>query len=467
MAKLLLEGHYSYLKKSVHDRAERRQGLEQKLQELQLPQEEQEEIRKEAESKETQYNRLRRMKISVEDFVTVKVIGRGAFGEVRLVRKKDDSQLYAMKILKKSEMYKKDQVAHVRAERDILALADNPWTVKLYFSFQDDVHLYLVMEYLPGGDMMTLLIKFDTFSEADTKFYMAEAVLAIESIHTLNCIHRDIKPDNFLFDNDGHLKLSDFGLCKSYMPTALKDGQDGVGSGELKSIAEDAAMTAQLPPAQIIAQRKADRRALAFSTVGTPDYMAPEVFARKGYSYECDWWALGVIMYEMLVGYPPFYAEDPMTTGKKILNWRLYLRFPEGTKISAEAKDLIKQLVCDPVNRLGGKNNPDIKSHPFFKGIEWDTIRSQKPPVVPQLKSEEDTANFDDFGEAAPVEMIINTKHGKSRKLREEDLPFVGYTFKRFDAVVKSDEAGRLSRASSAGVGGAEQLKSLFREEEK
>jgi len=173
--------------------------------------------------KETEYTRLRRVRFSKKAFETIKVIGRGAFGEVRLVRMNSNGQLYAMKILRKSEMIHKEQVGHVMAERDLLAdTAGNDRIVKLFFSFQDAEHLYLIMEFVPGGDMMNLLILEDTFPESWTRFYIAETILAIESIHKLNYIHRDIKPDNLLIDAQGHIKLTDFGLCTGFETSRFK-----------------------------------------------------------------------------------------------------------------------------------------------------------------------------------------------------------------------------------------------------
>merc|ERR1711973_458525 len=171
------------------------------------------EKRNELAAKETEFLRLKRSRLGVDDFDPIKVIGKGAFGEVRLVQKVDTGHVYAMKILRKCDMVEKEQVAHVRAERDILVEADHQWVVKMFYSFQDPANLYLIMEFLPGGDMMTLLMKKDILSEECTQFYIAETAPAIEYIHKLGFIHRDIKPDNLLLDARGHVKLSDFGLC--------------------------------------------------------------------------------------------------------------------------------------------------------------------------------------------------------------------------------------------------------------
>lgn len=185
-------------------------------------------------------------------------------------------------------MIYKNQLGHVRAERDVLSMANCPWVVELKYSFQDEKHLYLVMEFLSGGDFMTLLIKKDIIPERDAKFYLAEIVLAIESLHKMNYIHRDLKPDNILIDDNGHLKLSDFGLCKH--------------------MGQHYEMAVPYNPA---AKPEASRRQLAYSTVGTPDYIAPEVFSQKGYNELVDWWSVGVILFEMVIGFPPFYSDTP------------------------------------------------------------------------------------------------------------------------------------------------------------
>lgn len=366
-------------------------------------------------------------KMSVNDFETLTIIGRGAFGEVRVCRKKDDKKIYAMKIMKKSEMLKKNQVQHIRAERDVLALADNPWVVKLHFSFQDDKSLYLVMEYLPGGDLMTILMKYDILTEEQTRFYIAETALAIWSVHQLNYVHRDLKPDNILIDREGHIRLSDFGLCKAFesAPAPYLDQY----KAEVSKNPTGPAVTSP-DPAQAAASSQAKQhrsRKLAYSTVGTPDYIAPEVFAQTGYGQECDWWSLGVIMYECLVGYPPFYAEDPMSTCRKIVNWKKTLVFPEEAKLAPDARDLIQRMVCDSAKRLTFEQ---LKSHPFFRGLDWDNIRRARAPIVPNVTSELDTQNFDKFEDQDLTDEQLAAEEAAAAG---GDNSFIGYTFKRVD----------------------------------
>nr|XP_041577207.1 serine/threonine-protein kinase 38 isoform X2 [Taeniopygia guttata] len=347
MTKVTLENFYSNLIAQHEEREMRQKKLEQMMEEEGLKDEEKRIRRSAHAQKETEFLRLKRTRLGLEDFESLKVIGRGAFGEVRLVQKKDTGHVYAMKILRKADMLEKEQVGHIRAERDILVEADSLWVVKMFYSFQDKLNLYLIMEFLPGGDMMTLLMKKDTLTEEETQFYIAETVLAIDSIHQLGFIHRDIKPDNLLLDSKGHVKLSDFGLC-----TGLKKAHRTEFYRNLNhSLPSD--FTFQNMNSKRKAETwKRNRRQLAFSTVGTPDYIAPEVFMQTGYNKLCDWWSLGVIMYEMLIGYPPFCSETPQETYKKVMNWKETLTFPPEVPISDKAKDLILrcQLHGLPVN---------------------------------------------------------------------------------------------------------------------
>ncbi|AEE86170.1 putative protein kinase AGC-NDR family [Arabidopsis thaliana] len=445
-AKQYIENHYKAQNKNIQERKERRWILERKLASSGVPKEEQINMIKDLERKETEFMRLKRNKISVDDFELLTIIGRGAFGEVRLCRERKSGNIYAMKKLKKSEMVMRGQVEHVRAERNLLAEVESHYIVKLYYSFQDPEYLYLIMEYLPGGDMMTLLMREDTLREDVARFYIAQSVLAIESIHRYNYIHRDIKPDNLLLDKDGHMKLSDFGLCKPLDCRNLPSIQENRATDD-ETMSEPMDVDRCFPdtdnkrswrsPQEQLQHWQMNRRKLAFSTVGTPDYIAPEVLLKKGYGMECDWWSLGAIMYEMLVGYPPFYADDPISTCRKIVHWRNHLKFPEDAKFSSEAKDLICRLLCNVDHRLGtGGGAQQIKDHPWFKDVVWEKLYEMEAAYKPEVNDELDTQNFMKFDEVnspAPE----RTRSGLSRKmlLAPKDLSFVGYTYKNFDAV--------------------------------
>uniref|UniRef100_A0A2N9EQ46 non-specific serine/threonine protein kinase n=1 Tax=Fagus sylvatica TaxID=28930 RepID=A0A2N9EQ46_FAGSY len=435
-AKQYIENHYKEQMKNLQERRERRNILEQKLADADVSEEDQNNLLKFLEKKETEYMRLQRHKMGADDFELLTMIGKGAFGEVKVCREKTTGHVYAMKKLKKSEMLRRGQVEHVKAERNLLAEVDSNCIVKLYCSFQDDEFLYLIMEYLPGGDMMTLLMRKDTLTEDEARFYVAETVLAIESIHKHNYIHRDIKPDNLLLDRYGHLRLSDFGLCKPLDCSTLKEQDFSVGNS-----LNGAAQNDERPPAPKRTQQEQlqhwqkNRRTLAYSTVGTPDYIAPEVLLKKGYAMECDWWSLGAIMYEMLVGYPPFYSDDPMTTCRKIVNWRTHLKFPEEAKLSPEAKDLISKLLCNVNQRLGSKGADEIKAHPWFKGIDWEKIYQMEAAFIPEVNDELDTQNFEKF-EESDNQTQNPPKTGPWRKmLSSKDINFVGYTYKNFEIV--------------------------------
>jgi len=276
-------------------------------------------------------------------------------------------------------------------------MADNEWIVNLQFSFQDPQYLYLVMEYLAGGDLMTLLINKQFLTEDQTRFFIAEIIMAIESIHKLEYVHRDIKPDNILIGVDGHIKLSDFGLC-----TGLK-----------KEITDYNITTAQGDPsfkrqpstrADRMATFKKNRKKLAYSVVGTPDYIAPEVLTKNGYGKECDWWSVGVLLFGMLAGYPPFSADTPSETYSMILNYKTELYFPDDIEFSREAKDLILRLLTDRENRLGNNGASEIKAHSFFRGIDWNNLRKTKAPMIPHLRSEIDTSYFDEYKEEVEEE---------------------------------------------------------------
>ncbi|KAF2285477.1 hypothetical protein GH714_004766 [Hevea brasiliensis] len=320
-----------------------------------------------------------------------------ADAEVRVCREKSTGHVYAMKKLKKSEMLRRGQVEHVKAERNLLAE--------------------------------------DTLSEDEARFYVGETVLAIESIHKHNYIHRDIKPDNLLLDRHGHMKLSDFGLS----PKRTQQEQ--------------------------LQHWQRNRRMLAYSTVGTPDYIAPEVLLKKGYGMECDWWSLGAIMYEMLVGYPPFYSDEPMSTCRKIVNWRTHLKFPEEAKLTPEAKDLISKLLCNVDQRLGTKGADELKAHPWFKGLEWDKLYQMKAAFIPEVNDELDTQNFEKF-EEADSQIQTSTRAGPWRKmLSSKDINFVGYTYKNFEIVNDNQLPGIAELKKKSTKPKRPSIKSLFEDD--
>ncbi|XP_045793026.1 serine/threonine-protein kinase tricornered-like [Trifolium pratense] len=434
-AKQYIENHYKEQMKNLQERKERRTILEKKLADADVSEEDQNNLLKFLEKKETEYMRLQRHKMGVEDFEMLTMIGKGAFGEVRVCREKTTEHVYAMKKLKKSEMLRRGQVEHVRAERNLLAEVDSNCIVKLYCSFQDDEYLYLIMEYLPGGDMMTLLMRKDTLTEDEARFYVGETVLAIESIHKHNYIHRDIKPDNLLLDKYGHLKLSDFGLCKPLDCSTLEESDLSIGQNANGTAQNDDRTGPKRTQQEQLENWQKNRRTLAYSTVGTPDYIAPEVLLKKGYGMECDWWSLGAIMYEMLVGYPPFYSDDPMSTCRKIVNWKSHLKFPEEARLSPEATDLISNLLCNVNQRLGSNGAAEIKSHPFFEGVQWEKLYQMEAAFIPEVNDELDTQNFEKF-EESDSQTHSSSRSGPWRKmLSSKDFNFVGYTYKNFDIV--------------------------------
>mmetsp|Transcript_60896 Transcript_60896/g.144341 ORF Transcript_60896/g.144341 Transcript_60896/m.144341 type:complete len:530 (-) Transcript_60896:88-1677(-) len=467
LSKLLIESHYQNLAKDKRDRMSRRRTLDRQLDQLQVTKEERQDAIKEFGAKESAYQRIRRQKMAIVDFETVKVIGRGAFGEVRLCRRANtgtapsaSDELFAIKILRKKEMRAKDQIAHVRAERDLMrsASGDNEWVVKLHFSFDDDEFLYLVMQFLPGGDLMTLLQREDVISHEMARFYVAEMVLALSSIHAMGYTHRDVKPDNWLLGRDGHLALTDFGLCKSFEETQVvlernpdipdereeekwqspRHSESGRPSPDLSGRLTPEAGPgggSLTPPIGMMSPGSEGRdgkawRKLHFSTVGTPDYIAPEVFLKKGYGCDCDWWSVGVIMYEMLIGCPPFYADDPMSTCRNIINWRATLAFPAQPELLPDAVSLMKGLLCDAPDRL---KEAEIRAHPFFDGIDWERLRQLPSPFVPDLSSDTDCRYFDEFPQVPAHGSSVPPRRRNTQMVQNaESLAWIGYTWKRF-----------------------------------
>ncbi|XP_043921662.1 rho-associated protein kinase 1 [Protopterus annectens] len=338
-------------------------------------------------------DKIRDLRMKAEDYEVVKVIGRGAFGEVQLVRHKVTSMVFAMKLLSKFEMIKRSDSAFFWEERDIMAFANSPWVVQLFYAFQDDRYLYMVMEYMPGGDLVNLMSNYDV-PEKWARFYTAEVVLALDAIHSMGFIHRDVKPDNMLLDKCGHVKLADFGTC-------MKMNKEGMVRCD--------------------------------TAVGTPDYISPEVLKSQGgdgyYGRECDWWSVGVFLYEMLVGDTPFYADSLVGTYSKIMNHTNSLTFPDDLEISRDAKNLICAFLTSREVRLGRNGVEEIKRHAFFKNDQWtwENIRETAAPVVADLSSDIDTSNFDDIEEDKGDEETFPVP----KAFAGNQLPFVGFTYYR------------------------------------
>ncbi|XP_068089366.1 rho-associated protein kinase 2 [Hyperolius riggenbachi] len=327
---------------------------------------------------------IRKLQMKAEDYDVVKVIGRGAFGEVQLVRHKNTQNVYAMKLLSKFEMIKRSDSAFFWEERDIMAFANSPWVVQLFCAFQDDKHLYMVMEYMPGGDLVNLMSNYDV-PEKWAKFYTAEVVLALDAIHSMGLIHRDVKPDNMLLDKHGHVKLADFGTCMKMDETGMV---------------------------------RCD------TAVGTPDYISPEVLKSQGgdgyYGRECDWWSVGVFLFEMLVGDTPFYADSLVGTYSKIMDHKNSLNFPEDVEISKHAKSLICAFLTDSSD-------------------------APAAPVVPELSSDIDTSNFDDIeDDKGEVETFPLPKAYAGNQ-----LPFIGFTYYRENLLLSDPSQFREEKNSS------------------
>ena len=376
---------------------------------LQICPEEKQKIKKEIYNQEVIKYRKAREKQSIRDYESLAIIGRGAFGEVHVCREKKTGKIYAIKKIKKQVLIIKNQIRHVINEQIIMSKASTPWIVELKASFQEGDYLYLVMEYLPGGDLMNLLIEKDILTEKEAKFYISELILAIESIHNLDCIHRDIKPDNILIDKNGHIKLSDFGLAK--ISDKLYEKEDEKYKNFLKNKSND--------------KNTKMTHNKNFSCVGTAYYVAPEVLKKSGYDKDIDWWSVGIILYEMLVGYAPFCSKETTEVCYKVLNWKNYLKIPKKIKLSEEVKDLIFKMIKNSDDRLGKNGAEEIKKHPFFKDVDWDNIRNSKAPFIPELKNEYDTKYFEKFEMKEPFyPKNIN-------KFKRKDAEYVGYEFNK------------------------------------
>ena len=294
--------------------------------------------------------------VSLDDFEIIKILGRGAYGKVRLVRHKGTKKVYAMKSLSKKKLAEFDLVGRTKTERDVLISANHPFIVSARYTFTDDVKVYLVLDFVPGGELFQRLKEEGKFSEARTKVYAAQLVLAIMYLHSIGVMHRDLKPENILVDTDGYLKLTDFGLVKEKMD--------------------------------------ADAQTQTFC--GTPEYIAPEMIEGRKYNFMVDWWSLGILIYEMLYGIPPFFDTNVNVMYRQIISREI--EFPP--EASENARSLISGL-CDklPERRLGSGElgEEEIKQHPFFEGIDWNMILERQVEMEwkPTIKSDDDVRQFD------------------------------------------------------------------------
>eukprot|EP01116_Phalansterium_solitarium_P022430 TRINITY_DN7406_c0_g1_i1.p1 TRINITY_DN7406_c0_g1~~TRINITY_DN7406_c0_g1_i1.p1 ORF type:complete len:613 (+),score=115.92 TRINITY_DN7406_c0_g1_i1:70-1908(+) len=345
---------------------------------------------RELKTRETVLLRSRRLCGRRNDFHLIKRIGKGSFGEVYLCRKRSTNELLALKQISKSNLHIKNQIAHVQVEQEVLADASSLWLVNLLYTFQSSDSIYFAMEYVPGGDLATYLANVGDLSVDNARFYMAEMLLAVDALHQLGYIHRDLKPDNFLVDMRGHLKLADFGLSRKGVSEAYRE----------PFIGQLPVMRVLTPDTNLRRQnfRSRQKHERAFSLVGSPDYMAVEILRGEGYEFSVDWWSLGCMLYEMLAGFPPFNASTPRDVFDNVMSYRHVLENPatdDGSLVIAPTPwDLITSLVTEPETRLGSESVDQIKGHAFFDGFDWDNVKQMTPPFVPKLDHEEDTSYF-------------------------------------------------------------------------
>ncbi|PAV81003.1 hypothetical protein WR25_19427 [Diploscapter pachys] len=361
---------------------------------------------------------LAKARINYKHFKQLKVIGRGAFGEVQLVRHVETKKVYAMKLLCKEDMMKRSDSAFFWEERNIMAHADSEWIVKLHYAFQDEKFLYLVMDYMPGGDLVNLMQMYET-SEKWTRFYTAELIEALCALHGMGYIHRDVKPDNMLVNRSGHIKLADFGTC-------VRMNENGV--------------------------------VRCSTAVGTPDYISPEVLRNQGqdaeFGREVDYWSVGVFIYEMLYGETPFFKDSLATTYANIMDHENSLKFPEDVVISDNAKHLIRSFLSSVDKRLGRNGVQEIKAHPFFKNNDWtwETLRNATPPVIPELRSDDDTSHF----EVMTTEPRREATDGFQlpRTFNGNQLPFIGFTYSNELSPIQKLKNGLMNGSASASANG-------------
>ena len=341
--------------------------------------------------------------LSLEDFKTLKTLGKGSFGKVYLVKNINTDKIYAMKVLDKQFVIQKKQISHTKTERIALEKLKHPFIVKLRYAFQDIKNLYFITEFLQGGELFFHLRKNSGYKEKAVKFYMSQVLLALEFMHNNNYIYRDLKPENIMIDREGNIKLTDFGLSKIMKPNET-----------------------------------------TYTLCGTAEYLAPEILFGQGYDKTCDWFSFGVVIFELFCGYHPFRSKN------KKIDPTIYLRktyIPD--KVPKDAKDLIEKLfVNNAKKRLGYKSADEVKNHPFFKDIDFDKVlnKEYKPPFVPKLDSDTDLKYFDKIEgigiEVGKSEKKEDKELDENLEIKEDesdDLHFEGFSYETNDGLQNED----------------------------
>ncbi|KAJ9100750.1 hypothetical protein QFC19_005489 [Naganishia cerealis] len=383
--------------------------------------------------------RKRRTKLKVDQFRIIAQVGQGGYGSVYLARRVDTGQVCALKKMKKATLAKMDEVKHVLVERDILTATKTPWLVRLLYAFQDRDHVYLAMEYVPGGDFRTLLNNSGVLKEEHARFYSAEMFMGVNELHKLGYIHRDLKPENFLVDASGHVKLTDFGLATGALnPQKIESMRHKLD--QVKD--ENLVFRSTLERRTIYKSIRMAEPRYADSVVGSPDYMPPEVLRGKTYTYSADYWSLGCILFEFLCGFPPFSGSTPEETWANLKNWQRVLRRPVYDKpedlifnLTDQAWDAVIRLIAHPRDRVS--NIQDVQAMPFYQGLQFNNLRQTAAPFVPMLDSELDVGYFDSFN--SPEDMAKYAEVFKKQQDVDavaergigERSAWVGFTFGR------------------------------------
>lgn len=397
--------------------------------------------------------RKRRLKPKHKDFQILTQVGQGGYGQVYLAKKKDSDEICALKILNKKLLFKLNETNHVLTERDILTTTRSDWLVKLLYAFQDPESLYLAMEFVPGGDFRTLLINTRILKSGHARFYISEMFCAVNALHELGYTHRDLKPENFLIDATGHIKLTDFGLAAGTVSNERIESMK-IRLEEVKNLEFPAFTERSIEDRRKIYHNMWKTEInYANSMVGSPDYMALEVLEGKKYDFTVDYWSLGCMLFESLVGYTPFSGSSTNETYENLRYWKKTLRRPRTedrrAAFSDRTWDLITRLIADPINRV--RSFEQVRKMSYFAEINFETLRTSSPPFIPQLDDETDAGYFDDFTneeDMAKYADVFKRQNKLSAMVDDSavDSKLVGFTFRHRDG--KQGSSGILYNGS-------------------